>query len=176
MHSQARRVSCARSAIDNAVGANPHRHLVEDLVSTRAPATDPCLIETVAVLEAAASAMGATDLDTTGIGAARAAGHELRACHDDPATATRWARVFHQTLLDSCPNRHLLDLIELESRCTRPLPLPRYIDADVLTRIADDHEAILDLIIARAPHREIERALRDHASRSTLCCLVPVEL
>jgi DNA-binding GntR family transcriptional regulator len=170
--------------IDSAFAANPtrlptaHRYLAEGTgpaAMTTGPTATPPLLETVALLEAAASALGAADLDIADIEAVRAAGHELRACGDDPATATRWARLLHQTLLDACPNRHLLDLIELETRCTLPLPLPHSIGTDVLTRIADDHEAILELIMIGAPRREIERTLRDHASRSTLCCLVPVD-
>jgi DNA-binding GntR family transcriptional regulator len=129
------------------------------------------LIDMVAMLEAAAIALGAPDLSAQSIQTARAADRELRACHRDAVAAAHWARLFHHTLLGSCPNRHMLDLIEVES--LEPGPATRTLDIGVeeFSRVADDHESILDMIATDAPRCEIERSLRRHTSESTLCSL-----
>jgi preprotein translocase subunit SecE len=66
----------------------------------------------------------------------------------------------------------MLDLIEVES--LEPGPATRTLDIGVeeFSRVADDHEAILDMIATDAPRCEIERSLRRHTSESTLCSLL----
>lgn len=122
--------------------------------------------ETAALLEAAAIALGAADLSPERIGIARAADRALRTyAHDVPAAA-RMARLFHHTLLTACPNRHMLDLIESAAPHRRvhvELPFAE------LSRVVDDHEAILDMIASGAPPAELERCLRRHTSSSPLC-------
>jgi hypothetical protein len=130
---------------------------------------DHAFAETVALLEAAAIALGAATLTPAGMSSARHADRELRACQHDPDTAVRWARLFHHTLLTACPNRHMLDLIDLESFGHGAVAMPPSVGGDEVGRISDDHEAILDLIAAGAPRSELERSLRRHASMSTLC-------
>lgn len=127
------------------------------------------LVETVALLEAAAIALGAAGLSAASIRTARAADRELRACRHDPDTAARWARLFHHTLLDACPNRHMLDLIDVESVGRGALATTAAVGLDEVGRVCDDHEAILDMIAAGAPRGELERSLRRHTSTSRLC-------
>lgn len=132
---------------------------------------DQAQVETLALLEAAAIALGAAELSPESIRAARVADRELRACRQDPSTAVRWARLFHHTLLDACPNRHMRDLIDVESLGAGAPARRLSIGVDELSRVADDHDAILDLIATGAPCCELERSLRRHASRSTLCSM-----
>lgn len=126
--------------------------------------------DTMALLEAAAIALGAADLTPERIGVARAADRALRACTHDLPAAARLARLFHHTLLTACPNRHMLDLIAREGAGTH-----RRQDGAVqlheLSRVVDDHETILDMIAAGAPSGELERLLREHTSSSALCAL-----
>lgn len=126
-------------------------------------------VETVALLEAAAIALGAAGLTAESIRCARAAGHELRRCRPELPTAVRWARLFHHTLLAACPNRHVLGLLDAETVGIGPVAGPATIGPDELTRVADDHDAILDMITAGAPRAELERALRRHAGDSPIC-------
>jgi DNA-binding FadR family transcriptional regulator len=183
MYCQSRRVTSARDLIDDVAEAAPRqpasaRHRIMDTKRptplAKAWAADRTLVETVALLEAAAIALGAVDLTAESVRTARAAARELQACRSDPGTAVHWARLFHETLLDACPNRHMLEMIELESQCGRPSSQPVNVEVGELMRVAGDHEAILDLIVARAPRHELERALRRHTSESALCSLVPV--
>lgn len=134
---------------------------------------DAARVETVALLEAAAIALGATDLTAESIRCARAADHELRRCRADLRTAVRWARLFHHTLLAACPNRHVLGLLGAETVALGAIAWSGTIGADDLSRVADDHDAILDMIAAGTPRAELERALRRHAGDSPICAGVP---
>ena len=138
------------------------------------PSDRRALTETVALLEAAAIALGAGALSAASIRTARAADRELRACRHDPDTAARWARLFHHTLLNACPNRHMLELIDVESFGRGSITATAAVGLDEVGRVSADHEAILDMIAAGAPRVELERSLRRHASTSTLCSLVPL--
>ncbi len=132
--------------------------------------TDRGVAETVMLLEASAIAMGASRLSPECVIVARAAGAALRSCAHGTSAAARLARLFHQTLLAGCPNRHLLDLISESSGSTAPMWLSLIDDGDA-DRTVDDHEAILDLIASGAPAVDVERALRQHAQRSSLCSI-----
>lgn len=156
-----------------------HRPLAPAFVAANPPAAgDPragCTdyagaapAETVALLEAAAIALGAPALSPERIGIARAADRALRACAHDVPTAARMARLFHHTLLAACPNRHMLDLIE---SATPPQRARIDVPAAEMARVVDDHEAILDMIAAGVAPAEIERSLRRHTSGSPLCAL-----
>jgi DNA-binding FadR family transcriptional regulator len=152
-------------------GARPHRpgpHAGQALERDHNRAQ----LETVALLEAAAIALGASGLTAESIRSARAADHELRRCRSDLRTAVRWARLFHRTLLAACPNRHVLGLLDAEAMVIGPAAWPRTIGVDELTRTADDHDAILDMIAVNTPRAELERALRRHAHDSLICVCV----
>lgn len=137
-----------------------------------APSADAVgVIDTVVLLEAAAIALGASALTPERLGRARATDAALRACWDDPSTAARLARGFHQTLLAACPNTHLLDLLGSQPAAACRAATMADIPADELDRVASDHDEILDMIAARAPAVDLERALRSHATRSPLCAM-----
>ena len=140
-------------------------------MTSRPPGDRRALVETVALLEAAAIALGAGGLSAASIRTARAADRELRACRHDPDTAVRWARLFHHTLLNACPNRHMLELIDVESFSCGTVTATAAVGFDEVGRVSADHEAILDMIAAGAPRVELERSLRRHASTSTLCSM-----
>jgi hypothetical protein len=167
-------------ASDRAAGGSLH-DLVRPLRTGALPACDarrqgspaspdPAqLVDTVLLLESTAIALGAPALTSNGVRSARDADDALRACSHDPSAAARWAHVFHQTLLAACPNEHLLSLICREASRARPSDAPLAIGRDELDRVADDHDAILDMIAAGASPRELERSLREHAATSALC-------
>lgn len=127
------------------------------------------LVDTVLLLESTAIALGAPALTSDGMQRARDADDALRACSHDPSAAARWAHVFHQTLLAACPNEHMLSLICREASGARRSDAPLAIGRNELARVADDHDAILDMIAAGASPRELERSLREHAATSVLC-------
>jgi DNA-binding GntR family transcriptional regulator len=129
------------------------------------------VVETVALLEAAAIALGASDLTPESMGVARATGASLRACSHDLLAAAGLARLFHQTLLAACPNAHMVELICRQASETKPSA--RLIDVGLaeLDRVADDHEAILDMVASGADRGDVERSLRDHTSNSPLCTI-----
>ena len=129
------------------------------------------LVETVALLEAAAIALGASDLTPESMGVARATGASLRACSDDLLAAAGLARLFHQTLLAACPNAHMVELICRQASETRPSARLIDVGLDELDRVADDHEAILDMVASGADRGDVERSLRDHTSNSPLCTI-----
>lgn len=136
---------------------------------SQAPPDPAQLVDTVLLLESTAIALGAPALTSDCMRRARDADDALRACGHDPSAAARWAHVFHQTLLAACPNEHMLSLICREASVARTSDAPLTIGPDELDRVADDHEAILDMIAAGASPRELERSLRQHASTSALC-------
>jgi hypothetical protein len=194
MYCRTRRVIVARDLVDRMVDiARPattprpddadaiparlvtNRHPCANVEGSAPPlagrAGDRALVETVVLLEAAAIALGAADIGAENIRTARAADRELRAWRHDPGTAVRWARLFHHTLLSACPNSHMLDLIDVETLGTDPFPRLIEVGVDEISRVTDDHEAILDMIASGASRYELERSLRLHASRSTFCSL-----
>lgn len=140
-----------------------------DITQTSAAGDDGA--QTLALLESAAIALGAADLSEESIRLARLADHQLRTSHDT-SRAARLARLFHHTLLGACPNRHMLTMIDLEALGMRTPPTALGdLDEDEAGRVADDHEAILDMIAAGAPRGVLERSLRRHTSESALCSL-----
>jgi DNA-binding GntR family transcriptional regulator len=137
-------------------------------VKRQESSSDVGIAESAVLLEASAIAMGASRITPECISVARAADVAMRACSHDPASASRLARLFHQTLLAACPNGHMLDLLAETSgavgRSGRAV-----CGAHDVCGVADDHEAILDLIAAGATASDLERALRLHAGRTSLC-------
>lgn len=129
------------------------------------------LADTVALLEAAAIALGAGSLDAERLGLARSTGLALRECCHDPAAAAGLARQFHRTLVMACPNAHMIELIDLQAAGARPTRTPVEVDARELEQVADDHEAILDMIATGAGSTDVERRLREHAAHSRLCAV-----
>lgn len=124
-------------------------------------------MQTLSIVEGAATAMSAPLIDSMAIARARAVNAEMRECleHFDPVRFTRLNQDFHSILFEHCPNPHILDLVHrgwnrlasLRSSTFRFVP-GRAHDS------VDEHEALLRLIEASASADEIEKAARLHRS------------
>ena len=110
--------------------------------------------------------MGARAITPFTFELARATNAELRRCDvtgDDRAAGL--ARQFHQTLVGTCPNPYMLELLEREMLAASETLARVRSCADDLRQIADDHDEILDMISGGATSSELERSLREHSAK-----------
>ena len=124
-------------------------------------------METLAVLEGAATALAARHLSADDLRQARELNRRLVESLDDfdPRLFTSVNHRFHAVLFAACPNPHLLTLVEAE--WVRLGHLRESTFSFVPGRAQEsvrEHEAIVDLIEAGAPPADIERAARGHRS------------
>ncbi|MDQ0736387.1 GntR family transcriptional regulator [Arthrobacter agilis] len=122
-------------------------------------------MQTLSLVEGAATALSAPLVDAGDIARARAVNEEMRACleHFDPVRFTRLNQDFHAILFEHCPNPHILDLVHrgwnrlasLRSSTFRFVP-GRAHDS------VEEHEGLLRLIEQEADAEAIERAARAH--------------
>ena len=124
-------------------------------------------MQTLSIVEGAATALSAPLIGGTDIERARAVNAEMREClkHFDPVRFTLLNQEFHSVLFEHCPNPHIPDLVHrgwnrlasLRSSTFRFVP-GRAHDS------VDEHEALLQLIESGASADEIEKAARLHRS------------
>jgi DNA-binding GntR family transcriptional regulator len=124
-------------------------------------------MQTLSIVEGAATAMSAPLIDAAAIARARAVNQEMRECldHFDPVRFTRLNQDFHSVLFEHCPNPHILDLVHrgwnrlasLRSSTFRFVP-GRARDS------VEEHENLLKLIETGADAEQIEKAARLHRS------------
>lgn len=122
-------------------------------------------MHTLGVLEGAATALSAPLVTADRLAVARAINAELAATLDDfePMAFAALNQRFHTELFAPCPNPRLLELVDLEwARLARLRSSTFSFVPDRARESVREHEAILDLIEARAPAGEIERAARQH--------------
>jgi DNA-binding GntR family transcriptional regulator len=125
-------------------------------------------VETLAVVEGAATGMAAAHLPDTAIAEAHRLNEAMRAglaepSGLDPLRHTRLNQRFHRVLAGPCPNPHLLELVE--RGWTRVSALRSSVFSFVPERAAEsvrEHEALLELIVRGAPAAEIDAAARVH--------------
>ncbi|MDQ0674595.1 DNA-binding GntR family transcriptional regulator [Pseudarthrobacter siccitolerans] len=124
-------------------------------------------MQTLSIVEGAATALSAPLIDPAAIARARGVNAEMREClkHFDPVRFTALNQDFHSVLFEHCPNPHILDLVHrgwnrlaaLRSSTFRFVP-GRAHDS------VDEHEALLRLIESGADADAIEKAARLHRS------------
>ena len=124
-------------------------------------------MQTLSIIEGAATALSAPLIGPADVARARAVNAEMRAClkHFDPVRFTQLNQDFHSVLFEHCPNPHILDLVHrgwnrlasLRSSTFRFVP-GRARDS------VDEHEALLRLIETGATADDIEKAARQHRS------------
>ena len=124
-------------------------------------------MQTLSIVEGAATALSAPLIDAVAIARARAVNEEMREClqHFDPVRFTQLNQDFHSILFEHCPNPHILDLVHrgwnrlaaLRSSTFRFVP-GRARDS------VDEHEGLLQLIESGANAESIEKAARRHRS------------
>ncbi|MFE6236797.1 GntR family transcriptional regulator [Cellulosimicrobium sp. NPDC057862] len=122
-------------------------------------------METIAVVESAATALASRHLSASDLRRARALNDVMVGGLDrfDPRSFSALNQEFHHVLYAACPNPRMLAIVEAEwARLGR---LRDSIFAFVPGRARDsvrEHAEILALVEARAPVAEIEQAVRRH--------------
>jgi DNA-binding GntR family transcriptional regulator len=124
-------------------------------------------MQTLSIVEGAATALSAPLIGAVAIARARAVNEDMREClqHFDPVRFTQLNHDFHSILFEPCPNPHILDLVHrgwnrlasLRSSTFRFVPGRAH-------ESVEEHEALLRLIEAGAGAEEIEKAARQHRS------------
>lgn len=127
------------------------------------------VMQTVGVVEGAATALSAPLLSPADLDRAESVNQQMTGLLDDfdPHIFTRLNHQFHAVLYEPCPNPHLLDLVRrgwarlsgLRDSTFAFIPGRAYDSVD-------EHTEILDLIRAGADSWEIERAARQHRWRT----------
>jgi DNA-binding GntR family transcriptional regulator len=124
-------------------------------------------MQTLSIVEGAATALSAPLIDAVAIARARTVNEQMREClnHFDPVRFTRLNQDFHSILFEHCPNPHILNLVHrgwnrlaaLRSSTFRFVPGRAH-------ESVNEHEALLQLIESGAAADEIEKAARLHRS------------
>jgi DNA-binding GntR family transcriptional regulator len=122
-------------------------------------------LQTLSIVEGAATALSAPLIDPAALARARAVNEEMRECldHFDPVRFTQLNQDFHSVLFEHCPNPHILDLVHrgwnrlasLRSSTFRFVP-------GRARESVEEHEALLQLIETGADADTIEKAARQH--------------
>ncbi|KNH17867.1 GntR family transcriptional regulator [Arthrobacter sp. ZBG10] len=124
-------------------------------------------MQTLSIVEGAATALSAPLIGPAAIDRARAVNAEMRDCldHFDPLRFTALNQTFHSILFESCPNPHLLDLVHRGWNRLASLRSStfRFVPGRAHDSVAE-HEALLQLIASGAGADTIERAARLHRS------------
>lgn len=122
-------------------------------------------MQTLGLLEGAATALAASHLDAATIATAREINARMKASleHFDPQRFTQLNQEFHSTLYTACSNPRLLVLVHAEWARMGNLRHSTFTFVPGRARESvAEHEALLKLIEANAPLDEIEKAARRH--------------
>lgn len=124
-------------------------------------------MQTLSIVEGAATALSAPLIGPMDIARAQAVNEEMRACLQDfdPVRFTRLNQDFHSVLFENCPNPHILDLVHrgwtrLASMRSSTF---RFVPGRARESV-EEHDALLELITSGADADAIERAARNHRS------------
>ena len=124
-------------------------------------------MQTLSIVEGAATALSAPLIDSVAIARARAVNEEMRACldHFDPVRFTQLNQDFHSVLFEHCPNPHILDLVHRGWNRLASLRSStfRFVPGRARDSVAE-HENLLKLIETAADADTIEKAARLHRS------------
>jgi DNA-binding GntR family transcriptional regulator len=124
-------------------------------------------MQTLSIVEGAATALSAPLIDAVAVARARAVNEEMRECldHFDPVRFTRLNQDFHSVLFEHCPNPHILDLVHRGWNRLASLRSStfRFVPGRARASV-DEHEALLQLIETGADADTIEKAARLHRS------------
>lgn len=127
-------------------------------------------MQTLAYLEGAATSLAAPHVTADQLADAASFNAEMRRmCEEelDPVRFTELNHHFHWVLCESCPNRHLLDLVHREWQRMSGIRRSSFTFVPGRTMSSvDEHDRIIALIRAEASQQEIERVSRDHKLRT----------
>ncbi|WP_457946845.1 GntR family transcriptional regulator [Pseudarthrobacter sp. alpha12b] len=122
-------------------------------------------MQTLSIVEGAATAMSAPLIDAAAIARARAVNQEMRECldHFDPVRFTQLNQDFHSVLFEHCPNPHILDLVHRGWNRLAALRSStfRFVPGRARGSV-EEHENLLQLIETGADADTIEKAARRH--------------
>jgi DNA-binding GntR family transcriptional regulator len=129
----------------------------------------PDTAETLAILEAAATAMAVAHIRASDIARARRINESLRRSVEalDPVEFTKGNHRFHRALFERCPNAHLTKMVEREWSLlgTTRRSAFTFVPERALGSV-DEHEELLRLIEADASMAKVEQFVRDHRMRT----------
>jgi DNA-binding GntR family transcriptional regulator len=122
-------------------------------------------VETLAVLEGAATGMAAKQLTADDIADARHLNARLEDCigDSDPGAFRSIHQQLHEVLIRPCRNP---TIVELTARSWARLRFGSQMHEERVRECVVEHESIVDLIEAGAPDRDIEHATRTHLLNS----------
>ncbi|YCI00860.1 GntR family transcriptional regulator [Arthrobacter sp. D2-10] len=124
-------------------------------------------MQTLSIVEGAATALSAPLVDSAAIARARTINDEMRECldHFDPVRFTSLNQDFHSVLFENCPNPHILDLVHRGWNRLASLRSStfRFVPGRARESVRE-HETLLQLIESNADADTIERAARQHRS------------
>ena len=124
-------------------------------------------MQTLSLVEGAATALSAPLIGPEDIVRARAVNEEMRTCleHFDPVRFTRLNQDFHAILFEHCPNPHILDLVHRGWNRLASLRSStfRFVPGRARASV-EEHDALLVLIEAGADADAIARSARAHRS------------
>ena len=122
-------------------------------------------MQTLSIVEGAATALSAPLVGAADVARARAVNAEMREClqHFDPVRFTRLNQDFHSVLFEHCPNPHILDLVHRGWNRLAALRSStfRFVPGRALGSV-EEHENLLTLIETGADADTIEKAARQH--------------
>ncbi len=122
-------------------------------------------MQTLSIVEGAATALSAPLIDPAAVARARAINDEMRDCldHFDPVRFTKLNQDFHSVLFEHCPNPHILDLVHRGWNRLAALRSStfRFVPGRALGSV-EEHENLLTLIESGADADTIEKAARQH--------------
>ncbi|WP_426996194.1 GntR family transcriptional regulator [Pseudarthrobacter sp. N5] len=122
-------------------------------------------MQTLSIIEGAATALSARLITQADIERARAINTEMRECLEnfDPVRFTTLNSDFHSVLFENCPNPHILDLVHRGWNRLKALRSSTfsYVPGRAKESVAE-HEMLLVLLESGAPADDVERAARAH--------------
>ncbi|HJX80196.1 GntR family transcriptional regulator [Glutamicibacter sp.] len=126
-------------------------------------------MQTLAVIEPAATALAASAMDEAWLAKAQDLNDQMRQCLEafDPVAFTELNNEFHQQLYSQCPNPHILDLVQRGWRRLAAMRASSFTHIPHRARQSvEEHQHLLELIAAHASPREIEEAARTHRTNT----------
>lgn len=122
-------------------------------------------MQTLSIVEGAATALSAPLITASDIARARDVNAAMREClnHFDPVRFTALNLKFHSILFENCPNPHILDLVHRGWNRLQALRSStfNYVPGRAQESVAE-HEALLQLLESGANADSVERAARAH--------------
>lgn len=122
-------------------------------------------MQTLSIIEGAATALAAPSITAVDLADARSINERMRRCLEDfdPVEFTRLNFEFHSVLYSRCPNPHILDLVHRGWNRLRALRASTfsYVPGRAHESVRE-HEQLLQLIGDRADFDAVEHAARNH--------------